>query len=230
MARCGCSADVCGCAVQGGEGITVTGNGSPSSPFVIETTGANSLSPLDASGGTCNPLELDGEGRLAAPPEKFFRTAYGEHVVFADSRSTALLDPTASSSGAQNVGTPFTVTLANPSPCLPMFIVVDFGISHALFITQAGEVLSANLNMDGNLTGVVTPRTTQLHQQWGVEVPAGMENDVRDVTSSRRINAVIPPGGTASYTVQATFDRHTLDTGNAALSNLVFEVNMWGGN
>jgi hypothetical protein len=216
--------------VQGGEGITVTGNGSPSSPFLIETTGANSLSPQDANGTTCNPLELDGEGRLAAPPEKFFRTAYSEQVIFADTRATALLDPTAAASGAQNVGAPFTVTLANPSECLPMFIVVDTAISHALFVVQENEILSANLNMNGNLTGVVTPKTTNVHQQWGVEVPDGMANQVIDVSSSRRVTAVVPPGGTASLTIQATFDRHTIDTGNATLGNLVFEVNMWGGN
>lgn len=48
MARCGCTS-TCGCLVQGGTGITVTGTGNPGSPYVVNSSGPNVLQAQDTA-------------------------------------------------------------------------------------------------------------------------------------------------------------------------------------
>jgi hypothetical protein len=48
MARCGCTS-TCGCLVQGGTGITVSGTGNPGSPYVVNSSGPNVLQAQDTA-------------------------------------------------------------------------------------------------------------------------------------------------------------------------------------
>lgn len=63
MARCGCAAD-CLCAVVGGPGVSVVGNGSQSSPYAVSAK-------LDPAAG--NLLTATGDGlRVSAAPTDLF--------------------------------------------------------------------------------------------------------------------------------------------------------------
>lgn len=70
-ARCGCSS-ACSCAVTGGEGVTVTGNGSPGSEYVISMSSPESCDVVAecvcamADAGT--GVECVGAGALSALP------------------------------------------------------------------------------------------------------------------------------------------------------------------
>ncbi len=48
--RCGCGSSVCSCLLSAGDGIAITGTGSPSNPYVITATGGDE--------GGCTPVEL----------------------------------------------------------------------------------------------------------------------------------------------------------------------------
>lgn len=62
MARCGCSGGTCSCVVTGSGGITVTGSGTPSNPFVV--SGGGVLTVADTS---TVDLTLSGAGSPGSP-------------------------------------------------------------------------------------------------------------------------------------------------------------------
>jgi hypothetical protein len=66
MARCSCGGSTCSCVIQGGNGITVDGSGSSSSPYVIEATGEFEGSIIAVPTDTLL-LTTSGEGTTASP-------------------------------------------------------------------------------------------------------------------------------------------------------------------
>jgi len=66
MARCRCSNETCVCVVEEGEGISVTGTGSPSSPWVISTDRVITGTLAVADTNTVDMM-LQGQGTLAEP-------------------------------------------------------------------------------------------------------------------------------------------------------------------
>jgi hypothetical protein len=61
MARCGCSSGSCSCLVVAGDGITVTGAGSQSNPFVITGTA------VTVSDSATVDMTVSGSGTVASP-------------------------------------------------------------------------------------------------------------------------------------------------------------------
>lgn len=62
MARCGCSGTSCSCVIEGAGGVTVTGSGSVSNPYIV--TGGGALTVVD---GASVDLSLTGDGTLSSP-------------------------------------------------------------------------------------------------------------------------------------------------------------------
>lgn len=61
--RCGCGSSVCSCLLQQGDGITITGTGSPSNPYVITAVGGDTITVTDTPSVD---LTLTGLGVLSA--------------------------------------------------------------------------------------------------------------------------------------------------------------------
>lgn len=75
MARCGCASDTCSCVISpdGGEGITVTGTGIPTNPYVINSTVAEIETGIDVQinnatvASDVHALDFRGAGVTVAP-------------------------------------------------------------------------------------------------------------------------------------------------------------------
>lgn len=63
LARCGCGSARCTCTVTAGPGVTVDGNGSSTTPYVISANGGSSA--VEVADGTC--ITLTGDGSAGAP-------------------------------------------------------------------------------------------------------------------------------------------------------------------
>lgn len=66
MARCGCADSACNCVITAGPGITVTGNGTPGSNYVVSAADQGVLQVVDSSS---IDFTLTGEGEVGDPYE-----------------------------------------------------------------------------------------------------------------------------------------------------------------
>jgi hypothetical protein len=66
MARCRCLSENCVCSAEPGEGIAISGSGSPADPWVISAT-PNSAGTLQVQDTLTIDLVLTGAGTLADP-------------------------------------------------------------------------------------------------------------------------------------------------------------------
>jgi hypothetical protein len=66
---CGCKGSICGCTIKSGTGITVTGTGTASNPFVIsrDTTGDTVFRQVKVGNTTTFRAKITGTGTVADP-------------------------------------------------------------------------------------------------------------------------------------------------------------------
>jgi hypothetical protein len=76
---CGCAGGSCGCAIQAGPGLVVTGTGNASAPFTITLAPTPSSIPIDVAG----PLDLSAFG------------GYSTVLVNLNANATSVILPTA---------------------------------------------------------------------------------------------------------------------------------------
>jgi hypothetical protein len=65
--NCNCSGSTCGCQVQAGSGVSVTGIGTAASPFIITNTGALLSTALTVSDTLTVDMVLQGSGTNVDP-------------------------------------------------------------------------------------------------------------------------------------------------------------------
>ncbi len=67
MARCGCAGTTCGCKVNAGSGIEVTGTGTAQDPYIISIDGLSIADTLEVDDTASINLTLNGAGTALDP-------------------------------------------------------------------------------------------------------------------------------------------------------------------
>lgn len=115
MARnCNCAGSTCGCAMTGGNGISVSGIGTAANPFVISAEGQPVTGLLQVDDTTTVNLTLNGAGSITDP-----------YVLSAEVRSEI----------RKGVGSPNGVVAA---PVGTMYTRSDGGTSSTLYVKESG--------------------------------------------------------------------------------------------
>ncbi len=124
--RCGCGSSVCACLLSAGEGISITGTGSPASPYVITAITGDAITVLDTESVD---LTLTGLGVLSA-----------DVLISGDPGNTITIEPDGLYVAGGGGCTQVTTTLAGITaletagtldPCVE-YIVTDWVTANAL--------------------------------------------------------------------------------------------------
>jgi hypothetical protein len=122
MARCGCASNVCGCKVEAGPGITVTGSGSPADPYVVSGegaefdcdgvracfTGGDSINLTDGDIDLCLSTDAGNTATLGTDGCLFVPTFPDAPAAFVEALDTTSVDTTITGAGTN--ANPFIVS------------------------------------------------------------------------------------------------------------------------
>lgn len=143
--------------------------------------------------------------------------------------------------------TPLSFTIKNPSKCLPFYVYLESGVSHANFTYHTKDdgtgdggdfniELSSYVTITGNVDQTFAGHTG--HQIWGFDTDSNDEGIVFDTMGARATvkpvtgtKFTITPGGTMNVKANPYI---SLDlNGNSDVANLLnytIDVNWWGSN
>lgn len=244
--------------VQSGTGATVTGAGTPGSPYVVNALsgdagqilveGADGGVLLDCdtvTGGSVWPhacaVATNGQraycapdGSLRLPPEKFYDAASVDWQVVPGA-GQPISDLSPADATYRQIGPTTPLVFTNPSPCLPMRITVECILAHVALTTGSGPVVDVVLEARVALTGDITD-AFNAHQIWRADSPGDITSSFTfdSSTASTRRVYTLPPGGTVTINGSQWLNvrNNTTDAGSPnpnRLSNWVGQIHVFGG-
>lgn len=205
MARCGCGGSRCACSVVAGPGVTITGNGSSSSPYTISAEAA--------SGPVATGCGLTGDGTPGAPltaavqdwpypcditteaggvycgPDGVLRGEPRTRVRTAGSASLIPVPATPVPSGVDVPVTTASIVLDNPDSCRPAIAWLSV-YADVDFTLPPGAEACYGLDTDDMVRIRNTGTTTASAQHVQTTKPF--------------IDVTIPPGGSVTWSIDLT--------------------------
>lgn len=168
-------------------------------------------------------------GELFGEPEKFFRMRrFGKSL--SGPEDMYLGDLTNGDTDVDTAfGAPIVLNFTNPSPCRPMNILIESGISHAQINSDPpGGSFFVKIGTTLGITGdVVVAVAATGHQIWRYSNPGftTTESVVFDSMGARAYSntVVIPAGGTITMTLQCMVNLFLIDA-TANVNNLTIDL------
>lgn len=200
----------CGLTTDSAGNLIVAGSG---------VVGDNSAFPVTTDCGATAGTHIycdSATGELFGEPEKFFSMRrVGKNLI----PNNPQIDPgtlpgATSDSTPFNVGTPMVVAFTNPSPCRPMNMLIEAGVSHMLFQHGGtGEDGTGDYHIEAGTTMTITGSVAVPAQGMGHQIWQHKDQSFTTTTDYGAIfdsmgarsyanPIVIPAGGSVSLSVQ----------------------------
>lgn len=116
MPKCGCAGSTCGCKVQGGSGVSITGTGTAQDPYIVTVDGIEITSLITVDDTSSVDLTLLGSGTALDPYVLSAEINVGSTVVTTPTNGgTTEIDSEESAHVLEHVATIATHTIELPS-------------------------------------------------------------------------------------------------------------------
>ncbi|MER7114121.1 hypothetical protein ABT332_06490 [Saccharomonospora azurea] len=216
-------------ALQAGDNVTIEGAGTADDPYVISAD-ANGCPPVDVEEAWTHeaedtngaPVFCASDGVLRTMPERYFETM---RLSVTSSRGDVPLNEIVDPGTGRQTLAEAEGEFVNPSPVLPMKVVVEASLNHCQWTFIEGNTVGqiwSRVELGGDVSGVV-----EAHQRMQ-DVRASAQSIVDVMGSTKTLLVTIPPGGvmTVKLIGSLALERYS----NAKGNELNHVVTIWGGN